>query len=69
MNPPLALLLQRDVDFFGLSLCLKDAISELKDLVENGIYDQATNKRIQVRLIACLGDNLGKVIHLKNYKH
>ena len=65
MNSPLALLRQQDIDHFGLSFCLKDPMAELKDLVENGLWDERTNKRIQIRVIACLGDNLGIVIYPK----
>ena len=33
-------------------------MTELKDLVNNGLYDKKTNSIIQVRIISSLGDNL-----------
>ena len=34
---------------------------DLKELVTNGIIDKITNRHIEVRVIACLGDNLEQV--------
>ena len=38
--------------------CLKSIIEDLKALVENGIWDETFKKRLQIRIIASLGDNL-----------
>ena len=57
----ICLVFQSDIDFFGLSFCLKEAMHELENLVQDGLMDETTNKRIQIRIIASLGDNLGQV--------
>ena len=51
----LALIWQKDVDTFGLSFCLKEILSELELLVNEGFYDEKTDTRIQIRLICSLG--------------
>ena len=56
----LGLVNQSDVDFFGLAVCLAKIMSELRDLVVSGIYDKRLKKWLQVRIIANLGDNLGR---------
>ena len=57
----LALLFEKDVEFFGLSVCLKATIDELKKLVLEGLYDKKFKRHIQVRVISSLGDNLEQV--------
>ena len=39
-------------------MCLKEVWSELKNLVNEGIFDEKTNSILQVRVISSLGDNL-----------
>ena len=51
----IAILFEKDVNFFGLSVCLKRAISELKTLVLNGIYDQKLKKNLEIGVICSLG--------------
>ena len=46
---------QNDIDFFGYKVCLNDVMCEMKNLVENGIFDEVTQRHIQVRVIASLG--------------
>ena len=43
------------IDHFGLKFCLKDTLSELRDLVNEGLYDPKTNRKIAIRIICCLG--------------
>ena len=43
------------IDHFGIKFCLRDAMSELKALVDEGIYDVKTKRHIAVRVICCLG--------------
>ena len=50
-----AVLLQKDIDEFGLDFCLKKIMLELKSLVQDGLFDEKTKRRIQVRVICCLG--------------
>ena len=57
----LALLFESDVEFFGLSFCLKQTIDELRTLVDQGIYDEKLKRKITVRIMCCLGDNLEQV--------
>ena len=57
----LGLFKQSDIDHFTLRFCLQKIVSKLKKLVSDGIYDPKTQQIIQVRLICCLGDNLGQV--------
>ena len=57
----LAILYQSDIDYFGLNFCLQETMSDLKKLVNEGIFCKRTNRHIQVRVIACLGDNLEQV--------
>ena len=54
----LALLDNKDISEFGLSKCLKIPIEDLKNLVESGFYDKELDTTLEVRVIACLGDNL-----------
>ena len=56
----ICLVQQKDIDTFGLNLCIKEEIQDLRTLVEQGIYDEKTKTNLQVRVIACLGDNLGQ---------
>ena len=56
----LALLDHKDISEFGLSVCLKPTMKELENLVLNGIYDSQSNTTLQVRILACLGDNLSQ---------
>ena len=51
----LALLLDHDVQEFGLSFCLQETLLELEDLVTNGYFDEKSQTQIQVRIIASLG--------------
>ena len=51
----ISLILQKDITHFGLNICLKRPISELKSLVQEGIFDEISNRNIQVRVIASLG--------------
>ena len=53
-----ALVLQKDVDDFGLAICLEETMLELKTLVEEGFFDEKTQTTLSVRVIASLGDNL-----------
>ena len=57
----LALLLQKDIEHFKLNVCLQKVITDLKNLVIEGIYDKKTDKIIQVRVMCSLGDNLEQV--------
>ena len=54
----ICLLLQSDIDEFGLKVCLEEVLLELKNIVLEGIFDKKSNKNLQVRVIASLGDNL-----------
>ena len=54
----IGLIFQRDIDHFGLNTCLKNPISQLKSLVNEGFYDNETKRTFQVRVICSLGDNL-----------
>ena len=47
----IGLILQSDIDFFGLDVCLTNPILQLKTLVEEGIFDVKTQRNIQVRII------------------
>ena len=51
----MCLVLQKDIDKYGLNNCLKEQIKDLRDLVEQGIFDKKTNTTLQVRVIASLG--------------
>ena len=51
----LALLLDKDVQEFGLAFCLKKTMLELKDVVTNGVFDEVDQQQLQVRIIASLG--------------
>ena len=53
----LALLNQRDIDHFKMDVCLKKVIDQLRNLVNNGIYDEISKEQIAVRLICCLGND------------
>ena len=53
----LALVDQNVIDFFGHKKCLEHPMRELNELVCNGIYDEAMQRNIQVRIICCLGDS------------
>ena len=57
----LGLIFQKDVDEFGLENCLSPIISELNELVSEGISDERTKNILQVRVVANLGDNLEQV--------
>ena len=50
----------KDIAEFGLSKCLEKSIMDLKNIVINGIYDEKFQTFIQIRVICCLGDNLGR---------
>ena len=63
----ICLLLQSDVDFFGLSICLEETIAQLKVLVDEGLYDSLTKTNVSVRVICSLGDNLEQ-IHIAGIK-
>ena len=39
-------------------ICFAHVILELKNLVLTGIFDERMKTQLQVRVIACLGDNL-----------
>ena len=54
----ICLLLQSDIDKFGLKECLEEVLLELRSIVLQGIFDKKSNKNLQVRVIASLGDNL-----------
>ena len=54
----ICLLLQSDIDLFGLNMCLEKTMLELRNLVHQGLFDKKSNKILQVRIIASLGDNL-----------
>ena len=56
----IALIFQSDIDHFGINVCLKSTISELKNLVLSGIYDKITKKTLEFRVICTIGDNLGQ---------
>ena len=56
----LCLVDSKDVAEFGLSKCLEKPIMDLKNIVINGIYDEKFQTFIQIHVICCLGDNLGK---------
>ena len=56
----IALLDSKDISQFGLSKCLEKPINDLKELVVNGFYDEQRDITLQVRVISCLGDNLGQ---------
>ena len=43
------------IDHFGLKFCLKKPLSKLRDLVNEGLYDPKTNRKIAIRIICCLG--------------
>ena len=47
----ISLILQSDIDFFGLAVCLRNSILQLKTLVEEGIFDVKTQRNIQVRIM------------------
>jgi hypothetical protein len=47
----ISLILQSDIDFFGLDVCLINSILQLKTLVEEGIFDHKTQRNIQVRVM------------------
>ena len=57
----IALLEAKDIENLGLKYCLQSTMLELRSLVINGIYDAKTEKNIDVRIIASLGDNLEQV--------
>ena len=48
----------RTIDHFGLKFCLRDTLSELRSLVNEGLYDSKTKRIITVRIIACLGEEI-----------
>ena len=50
-----ALISPADVKEFGLSKCLKEIILELKSIVENGIFDEQSGTKLEVRIICSLG--------------
>ena len=52
------LLYPKDVKEFGLQKCLVPSMTELKQLVNNGFFDEKSKTNLQVRVIASLGDNL-----------
>ena len=56
----IALVLQNDINHFGLRNCLSASMSDLKKMVMNGLYDKRLNVKLAVRVICCLGDNLGQ---------
>ena len=45
----------KDIETFGLSFCLRKTISDLRNLVTDGYYDEKLKMRVQVRVIASLG--------------
>ena len=47
----ISLILQSDIDFFGIDVCLRYSILQLKTLVDEGIFDVKTQRNIQVRII------------------
>ena len=55
----LCLLYPKDVEKFGLDVCLQPVMKDLSKLVQNGLFDRRTNSILQVRVIANIGDNLG----------
>ena len=57
----IALVYEKDIQFFGLAFCLKKTIEELSNLVKFGIYDKKLKKTLEVRVICSLGDNLEQV--------
>ena len=57
----LCLLFPKDVEKFGLEVCLKPVMDDLSRLVQNGMFDKRTNTNLQIRVIANIGDNLGKI--------
>ena len=56
----LCLIESKDVSEYGLSKCLETTMTDLKDIVINGIFDKKLKMVIQVRVLCCLGDNLGQ---------
>ena len=50
-----ALISPADVKEFGLSICLKEIILELQSIVENGIFDEQSGTKLEVRIICSLG--------------
>ena len=54
----LSLIFQKDIDHFGLRKCLQNSMQELKNLVDEGFFDEKSKTRLQVRVISNLGDNL-----------
>ena len=64
----IALLNSKDAVHFGLPVSLKVVMDDLRSLVEDGIYDEQTNKTLQVRVICNLGDNLGEYIFILRYQ-
>jgi len=54
----IALVYQRDIDYFTLNNCLKNPISQLKQLVNEGFFDDETKRTLQVPIACSLGDNL-----------
>ena len=56
----LALVDSKDIKELGMSTCLEATIADLKNIVINGYFDKKLQTNIQVRVIACLGDNLGQ---------
>ena len=59
----IALIFNSDVVKFGLVFCLIRIITDLKMLVQNGIYDKKLNKTHQVRIICSLGNFLKTFLH------
>ena len=57
-----ALIFPKDTKKYGLPHCLQFVIQELESLVHEGLTDPKTNNNLQFRVIASLGDNLGKKI-------
>ena len=57
----MALIYPKDVETYTLPVCLAAVISELKEVVQEGIYDARSQSVIQVRIRANLGDNLGNL--------
>ena len=54
----IALVYQRDIDYFTLNNCLKNPISQLKQLVNEGFFDDETKRTLQVPIACSLGDDL-----------
>ena len=58
-----ALIKQEDISNFGLSRCLNHIIAELQNIIIEGLWDDKFKKKLNVRVICSLGDNLGNFLH------